>query len=231
MKLIRIFFFSALFIFTTFAQIEIPVNEFGLKIVTTTALYDSLVKIDSSQKLVDLELIIPNLKKNIIYATKENITKQVLYLSPKVFLRNSAALALQKVSEELSKHGIGIIIYDAYRPYSVTLKLWEAVKDENFAASPKTGSRHNRGCAIDLSLYDLKTGKLLEMPTVFDDFTEKASHKYLDIPTEARINRALLRLVMEKYGFISLESEWWHYDFEGWKNYSLTDIPFEFLKP
>lgn len=216
--------------FTGLAQVEIPVNEYGLKVVNGIKLYHKLVAADSGQVLTNLESVVPNLKKDIKYATKENVTGQVLYSSPGVFLRHPAAIALKKIADELALNGIGIVVYDAYRPYSITKKIWDVVKDENYAASPKTGSRHNRGCAIDLGLYDLKSGKLLIMPTVFDDFTEKAHHDYGDIPLDIRTNRALLRAVMQKYGFVPLETEWWHYDFAGWQNFPLMDIPFGLMQ-
>lgn len=216
--------------FTGLAQVEIPVNEYGLKVVNDIKLYHKLVAADSGQVLTNLESVVPNLKKDIKYATKENVTGQVLYSSPGVFLRHPAAIALKKIADELALNGIGIVVYDAYRPYSITKKIWDVVKDENYAASPKTGSRHNRGCAIDLGLYDLKSGKLLIMPTVFDDFTEKAHHDYGDIPLDIRTNRALLRAVMQKYGFVPLETEWWHYDFAGWQNFPLMDIPFGLMQ-
>jgi D-alanyl-D-alanine dipeptidase len=214
-------------IFTGFAQVEIPVNEYGLKVVNDIKLYHRLVATDSAQILTNLEIVVPSLKKDIKYATVDNVTGKVLYASPRVFLRYPAAIALKKIADELALNGIGIVVYDAYRPYSITKKIWDAVRDENYAASPKTGSRHNRGCAIDLGLYDLKTGKLLLMPTVFDDFTVKAHHDFVDIPLEIRVNRALLRTVMEKHGFVALETEWWHYDFSGWQNFPLMDIEFE----
>lgn len=216
--------------FTGFAQVDIPFNEFGLKVVSEVKLYNTIVAADSAQRLTDLETIVPSLQLNIKYATMDNVTGQVLYTSPRVFLRHPAAIALKNVAKELELNGIGLLVYDAYRPYSITKKIWDVVKDENYAASPKTGSRHNRGCAIDLGLYDLKTGKLLVMPTVFDDFTEKAHHDYGDFPLEIRTNRALLRTVMEKHGFVSLSTEWWHYDFSGWQNFPLMDIEFEALQ-
>lgn len=216
--------------FTGFAQSEIPVNEFGLKVVNDIKLYHSLVVADSGQKLTDLEIVVPYIKKDIRYATTDNVTGQVLYTSPRVFLRLPAANALKKIADELALNGIGILVYDAYRPYAITKKIWDFVKNEDYAASPKTGSRHNRGCAIDLGLYDLKSGKLLPMPTVFDDFSTKAHHDYGDLSIEIRTNRALLRTVMEKHGFISLSSEWWHYDFSGWQNFPLMDIPFEVIQ-
>jgi D-alanyl-D-alanine dipeptidase len=179
--------------------------------------------------MVDLQKIVPNLKMDIRYATKNNVTKEVLYNTPRAFLRLPAALALQKVAKELELNGLGIVVYDGYRPYAITKKIWEFVLDDNYAASPKTGSRHNRGCAIDLGLYDLKTGEYLEMPTEFDSFNEEAWHKFSDLSLIVRVNRALLRSLMTKYGFDVLESEWWHYDFSTWKNFELMDIPFEEL--
>ncbi len=216
--------------FTGLAQVEIPVNGYGLKVVNDIKLYHKLVAADSGQVLTNLESVVPNLKKDIKYATRENVTGQVLYSSPGVFLRHPAAVALKKIADELALNGIGIVVYDAYRPYSITKKIWDVVKDENYAASPKTGSRHNRGCAIDLGLYDLKSGKLLIMPTLFDDFTEKAHHDYGNIPLDIRTNRALLRAVMQKHGFVPLETEWWHYDFAGWQNFPLMDIPFGLIQ-
>ncbi len=216
--------------FTGFSQVEIPVNEYGLKVVNDIKLYHKLVAADSGQVLTNIESVVPNLKKDIKYATTDNVTAQVLYASPAVFLRQPAAIALKKIADELALNGIGIVVYDAYRPYSITKKIWDAVKDENYAASPNTGSRHNRGCAIDLGLYELKSGELLVMPTVFDDFTEKAHHDYGDFPLDIRTNRALLRTVMQKHGFLPLETEWWHYDFAGWQDFPLMDIPFELMQ-
>ncbi len=210
-------------------QHDIPVNEYGLKVVADITLYNKLVSLDSNNAIIDLELIIPQLKKDVKYATSDNVTKHVLYETPGTFLRLPAARALARVAEELALNGIGLVVYDGYRPYGVTKKIWEYVLDENYAASPKTGSRHNRGCAIDLGLYDLKTGELLEMPTIFDDFTTKAGHGFMDIPLNVRANRALLRSVMTKHGFMVLDSEWWHYDFQNWKKFDIIDIPFELL--
>lgn len=213
-----------------FSQPEVPVNEFGLKVVDSKSLYLAQVSNNVENTLLNLEGFIPNLRKDVKYATTDNVTKEVLYTTPGVFLRKPAAEALKKTAEELALNGIGLVVYDAYRPYSITKKIWEFVLNEDFAASPKTGSRHNRGCAIDIGLYDITNGELLDMPTIFDDFTEKASHKYMKISPQQRINRALLRTVMEKHGFRALESEWWHYDYSSWKSFDLMDISFEDLK-
>ena len=213
-----------------YSQPEVPVNEFGLKVVDSKSLYLVQVAGNAENTLLNLEGFVTNLRKDVKYATTDNVTRQVLYSTPGVFLRKPAAEALKKIAEELALNGIGLVVYDAYRPYSITKKIWDFVLNEDFAASPKTGSRHNRGCAIDIGLYDIVSGELLEMPTVFDDFTEKANHKYMKISPQQRINRALLRTVMEKHGFQPLESEWWHYDYSSWKSFDLMDISFEELK-
>ena len=120
-------------------------------------------------------------------------------------------------------------IFDAYRPYAVTLKFFEVYPDTTFVASPQKGSKHNRGCAIDLTLVDLRSGNELEMPTAFDDFTEKATHAYMNLTKEALKNRQMLREIMSSYGFIPYESEWWHYDYKNWRNYQIMDLSFEEL--
>jgi D-alanyl-D-alanine dipeptidase len=154
----------------------------------------------------------------------------VIYKSPKAYLRRPVAEALFKIEKELNSKGLGLKVYDAYRPYSATLKFYEVFPDTSFVASPRKGSRHNRGCAVDVTIIDLKTGKELEMPTSFDDFTEKASQSYMKLPENAIKNRKLLSEIMTKYGFVKYEPEWWHYDFKGWENFGLMDIPFEELR-
>ncbi len=138
--------------------------------------------------------------------------------------------ALRKVQDSLSKHNIGLIVFDAYRPYSATVKFYEIVKDTRFVADPKVGSKHNRGCAIDVSLYDLSTGKELAMPTPFDDFSAKANATYPELPGDVLQNRALLAGVMQAFGFLIYPDEWWHFDYQDWENYPLMDIPLEELR-
>jgi len=124
---------------------------------------------------------------------------------------------------------MGIKIWDAYRPYSVTEKMWELVKDDRYAADPKFGSGHNRGIAVDLTIIDLSTGKELDMGTGFDNFSDTAHHDFKNLPANVLQNRLVLRSVMEKHGFKALETEWWHYYFINGKDYELLDIPFEEL--
>jgi D-alanyl-D-alanine dipeptidase len=112
----------------------------------------------------------------------------------------------------------------------VTLKLWEYLRDERYVAAPWTGSRHNRGCAVDMTLVDLASGAVLAMPTGYDDFSERAHHHYSDLPENVLRNRSLLLNVMREHGFSPLPTEWWHFDFNGWENYALLDLPFAALK-
>jgi D-alanyl-D-alanine dipeptidase len=211
------------------AQITIK-NPFGLKIISDTAEYQKLTNENPEKTLVDIQKLIPGITLDIRYATTNNFTNQVIYKSPKAFLRKPVAEALNKAQKELTKKGLGLKVFDAYRPYSATLKFYDVYPDTNFVASPRKGSRHNRGCAVDVTIIDLKTGKELEMPTLFDDFTIKASQSYNEIPEKAKENRKLLADLMIRYGFVKYESEWWHYDFKGWENFELMDIPFEELK-
>lgn len=175
--------------------------------------------------LVDLQTLDTSFILDIRYSTKNNFTKTVLYPVAKAKLRRIAAESLVAVQQELRSKGLGLKIFDAYRPLSIQWKLWEVVPDENFVADPRKGSKHNRGAAVDLTIID-STGKELEMPTGYDDFSEKASHDYTDISAEASKNRALLKDVMTRRGFHPIRSEWWHYDFQGWERFEILDEPF-----
>ena len=175
---------------------------------------------------VDLTRKIPGLMTDVRYATNQNFTRQILYDSATPYLVAPAADSLVAVQNELKRMGLQLVVFDGYRPLSVQKKMWAVYPDSRFVANPANGSRHNRGCAIDLTLAD-SLGHLLEMPTDYDDFTEKAGASFMDLPSVAIQNRALLKQVMERHGFIGLGSEWWHFDFQGWQNYPLSDIPVE----
>jgi len=206
------------------------VTKYGVTVVSDTSFYKKEIERDSLNKLVDLEKFIPRIKLEINYATKNNFLSIQVYKKPKAFLRLPAAYALKKVQAELNKKGLGLKIFDAYRPYSVTVLFYEKVKDTDYVASPWQGSRHNRGCAVDVTIINLKTGKELEMPTKIDDFSLKAHLDYKDISDTVKSNRTLLVNVMKKYGFYQFPTEWWHFDFSGWANYFLMDLKFEELE-
>ncbi len=162
---------------------------------------------------------------DVKYATENNFTKKVLYPAAKVYLRSEAAKQLVKVNEFLKKtFKLRIKVYDGYRPLSVQKLMWGILPDENYVADPAKGSRHNRGCAVDLTLID-ENGLELDMGTPYDDFTEKARPDYPGIDERAKANRKILNLAMVQFGFKQMETEWWHFDFHGWENYSILDIP------
>lgn len=180
--------------------------------------------------MVSLTNYLQPLRVDWKYATEDNFTKVVLYRRPGAYLRLPAAKALAAVQHELRQRNLDLKLFDAYRPYTVTRKMWEIVPDERYAANPARGSGHNRGVAVDVSLVDMQTGNELLMPTAFDDFSEKAHHNYAQLNPIAIANRQLLRSVMEKHGFIALETEWWHYYLPTPTKYSLMDLDFRQLK-
>lgn len=178
--------------------------------------------------LVELIKLDKTIKLDIRYARSDNFVGRPVYTEARAFLQRPAAKALLKVHKKLKKQGLGLAIFDGYRPWSVTKLFWEVTPEDKrkFVANPKNGSRHNRGCAVDLSIYDLKTGKLLPMPSDFDDFSDKAHPEYSGGTAEETRNRNLLRKLMESAGFTVNENEWWHFDYKDWREYGIYDIPF-----
>jgi D-alanyl-D-alanine dipeptidase len=201
----------------------------SLLIINDMPAYQSSVMLDKNKQLVEIKKWIPTINLDIRYASKNNFAKKAVYKQAKAFARLPVVEALKNVQKELNGLGVGLKIYDAYRPYSVTVKFYEIAIDKSFVANPKDGSRHNRGCAIDLTLIDLKTGMELEMPTPYDSFAPEAAAEYNHLSTAIIKNRSLLINTMEKNGFKVLSNEWWHFDFNGWRNFELMDIPFEKL--
>jgi D-alanyl-D-alanine dipeptidase len=197
--------------------------------ISGTARYKQQVKANPDKQLVEIKKIIPQIVLDLRYATTNNFMHRRMYTTAKAYARLPVVKALQQVEAELKTKGMGLKIYDAYRPYAVTVNFYEMAPDTNFVADPRKGSKHNRGCAIDLSLIDLKTGKELDMPTGFDSFSRKASANYMQLPPQQIANRELLKTVMAKYGFRVISTEWWHYDFTGWARYELLDIPVQAL--
>lgn len=204
-------------------------NVYGLTVVSSLNDYRLEVAEDSNMQLVDISKAIPGIALDIRYATANNFLGFPFYDRAAAFARRPVVDALRQVETELAGEGLGIKIYDAYRPYSVTVMLYEKTHDSVFVAVPWKGSRHNRGCAIDLTLIDLKTGEELSMPTPYDDFSEKAHPDYTDLPAEIIANRTKLISTMEKHGFTVYYAEWWHFDFTGWEKYPVLDIPFDSL--
>jgi zinc D-Ala-D-Ala dipeptidase len=202
---------------------------YGLKPVALNA-YTKSVKTNPDNELINLQQFIPGIVLDIRYATTNNFTREKIYNLPRAYARKPVAEALKKAQEEFAKHGVSIKIYDAYRPYSATVKFYEVYRDTTYVASPFKGSRHNRGCAIDMTLIDLKTGEELKMPTEYDSFKKEAWPSTPVKDPLIKKNRDLIISVMEKHGFKVNASEWWHFDFTGWQKFEVMDIDFEKLE-
>ncbi len=203
---------------------ELPKSKYGLPVVSDVAIYRQLVAADPDNELVDMRMITPDAQFDVTYATTHNLLNRKLYPTADVFMRKPAALALQQADENLKKQGLGLVLFDGYRPYAVTVLFYEAIKDTTFVADPHKGSRHNRGMAIDLSLYDRKTGQRLSMPSDYDETTPRAFHSYMQSDSASLAHRALLRTAMEQVGFTIFPWEWWHYDFRGWEQCFTYDL-------
>ncbi len=205
-------------------------NKYGLWVIADAAQLEKTVQYNPGKAMVNLKKIIPTLIFDLRYACTNNFMKQKLYPPIKTtYLRSTAAEKLAAVQMELDKSGYGLKIFDAYRPYSITERLWEPVQDDRYAADPKKGSGHNRGIAVDLTIINLKDKSELDMGTGFDNFSDTAHHAFKNLPEQILRNRTLLKTVMEKHGFVALDTEWWHYYLPNSKEFELMDIPFKKL--
>jgi zinc D-Ala-D-Ala dipeptidase len=182
--------------------------------------------------LVELTTLDPTIKLDIRYATANNFLSTPVYTQARAYLQRPAAAALARVHRSLSSQGYGLLIHDAYRPWWVTKVFWEATPPSlrEFVADPAQGSRHNRGCAVDLTLYELRTGKAVSMPGVYDEMSPRSYPDYSGGTPVQRQHRDLLRRAMEQEGFTVYETEWWHFDFEDWRQYPIVNVDFERLQ-
>ncbi len=179
--------------------------------------------------LIDIQKINPCIRLDIKYATSDNFLSRPVYSAAKAYLRKEVAYKLDQVQRELEKQGLGLKVWDAYRPLSAQRELWAMVLDDRYMADPAKGSNHNRGAAVDVTLVYL-TGNELNMPTGFDDFSEKAHYDFMELSEEQLHNRALLAKIMQEHGFIPLATEWWHFSDCNANEYPLLDISFEELE-
>lgn len=205
-------------------------HKYGPTPVDSISKYKKIVQNDSNQDLVDLESFIPGIELDIRYATKNNFVGQPVYSLSKAYARKPVAEALKKVQSNFISLGYSLKIFDAYRPYSITVKFYEIYKDTTYVASPYSGSRHNRGAAIDLTIIDLETGQDVDMGTEYDDFSKKAHPTNKNLSSEVLKNRQLLISIMSKNGFSVYPSEWWHFDYKDWADFELLDISFQQLE-
>jgi D-alanyl-D-alanine dipeptidase len=183
-------------------------------------------------ELVEIVTLDRTIKLDVRYATPNNLAKQAVYDEARAFLQRPAAEAVVRAHRALRERGYGLLIFDGYRPWRVTRLFWDVTPpaQREFVADPSKGSKHNRGCAVDLSMYDLRTGREVEMPSIYDEMTERAYPTYAGGSAEARDRRDLLRRVMEAEGFTVEPNEWWHFNYKDWREYPILDIPFSAIR-
>jgi len=182
--------------------------------------------------LVELRRLDSSIRLEVRYATTNNFLGTVFYSQARAFLQRPAAEAVVRAHRKLKAHGYGLLVHDAYRPWYVTKVFWDATPEDKkvFVANPTRGSRHNRGCAIDLTLYDLKTRKVVEMVSTYDETTARAYPDYAGGTSLQRWHRKLLRDALEAEGFTVYSAEWWHFDFKDWQKYRIGNERFEALQ-
>ncbi|MDZ4708065.1 MAG: M15 family metallopeptidase [Saprospiraceae bacterium] len=207
---------SVVLIFLLSCGIKIPVEQGDFK----------------ESHLVELIRLDSTIKLDIRYATSNNLVGRPVYTEARAFLQHDAALALMSVNQALRPSGLGVLVFDGYRPWSVTKLFWDITskKNKQFVADPRKGSKHNRGCAVDLSLFDLNTGKEIEMTGAYDEMTERSYPDYKGGTETQRAMRDLLRKYMEAAGFQVYEFEWWHFDYKDWQKYRIGNIPFDQIR-
>ncbi len=213
------------------AQQDTVLNKYGLWVISSISTLQKTILQNTDKTLVDLQKAIPGILLNLRYNTSNNFMHTRLYRDANTtYMRKPAAAALAKVQLSLKIQGMGLKIFDAYRPYSVTEKMWEPVQDDRYAADPKKGSGHNRGTSVDLTIIYLSSGNELPMGTGFDNFSDTAHHAFINLPDAILQNRLLLKKTMEENGFKALDTEWWHYSLPNARDYELLDLSFTTLK-
>ncbi len=178
--------------------------------------------------LVELTALDPSIRLDVRYASDRNEFGRPFYPEARAFLQRPAAEALARVNRVLKGKGYALLVFDGYRPWRVTKQFWDLTPEDKkiFVANPKDGSRHNRGCAVDLSMADLATGREVDMAGAYDEMSRRSYVTYEEGPKEALKRRDLLRAAMEKEGFFVYPWEWWHFDWKDWRDYPVLDVPF-----
>lgn len=227
--LLKIYLISFFFIASFFNSIAQSNNKYGLYVISDIDIYNRQILKDSNLSLVNIQNYIQGITLDIKYATDQNIFYTKLYEKSTAYIRLPVAKALLKVEKELNEKGFGLKIYDAYRPYSVTCKMFEMIPDTLYMGTPWYGSKHNRGIALDLTLIDYRTKKELKMPTPFDALVYPAHPDFNGLPDDVIRNRELLKATMHKYGFKVDPMEWWHFNYVSNYLFDILDIPTDIL--
>lgn len=210
----------------------LPLSKYGVPVLSDVKIYQQMVLTDSNKQMVDVKAIIPNIVLDLRYASSNNFMRRNMYpaRTNTTYLRLPVARALAQVQKELNARGLGLKIFDAYRPYYVSEQFWELVMNEKYVADPKKGSGHNRGTAVDLTIITLPAKTELSMPTGFDNFSDTAHHDFMQLPFTQMENRKMLKDIMEKHGFKKMDTEWWHYSWADDQGFELLDLSFSTLK-
>jgi D-alanyl-D-alanine dipeptidase len=209
---------------------RVPKNSYGLPVIGCKKTYLQQIRADSTSQLVPLNTVLSAFATNIHYARTDNFTHQILYKKPTLYLNREAVQKLAVAQQHLLAKGYNLLIFDAYRPYTVTEKMWAIVPDDRYAANPASGSGHNRGAAVDLSLVHVSSGIPVTMPTGFDNFSDTAHQGFMALPDSVIAHRDLLKQTMELAGFKALGTEWWHFSLPNAKHYPLLNLSFKQLK-
>ncbi len=195
-------------------------------ILTLFFLSTTCAMAQSDTSVVYLNKIDSSIVQDVRYATKNNFTGKILYPSDEVLIRKVVGEALSQANTYLKEnYNYRIKIFDGFRPLSVQKIMWKILPDDRYVANPATGSKHNRGAAVDVTIID-STGEQLDMGTEYDNFTDKAHYAYPNLSEEVKANRKLLKDVMKRFGFDGITSEWWHFDYKDWKQYPIRDFKF-----
>lgn len=217
-------------------------NRYFLGLMSATIVASQISFAAIKYDLVEVVKVNPAIRTDIRYATTNNFTGKQVYPSARCYVRKSVAEKLNRIQKKFEPLGLGLKIWDGYRPFSVQKIFWGIYPDARYVGKPKSvllidgteemieGSKHNRGSAVDLTLVDLKTGNEVKMPSEFDDFSEKAHRDYSKMDPEAAKNCKLLEDLMKQEGFIPLDTEWWHFDDENWQQCPLLDVTFDQLE-
>jgi zinc D-Ala-D-Ala dipeptidase len=207
-----------------------PISHYGLPYINSVPLYEASLVNHPEKQMIALKNI-SGIILDLRYASNNNFMHKKIYPGniKTTYLRKPVYQALDSVNRFLAGLGLVVVVLDAYRPYSATEAIWKTVKDDRYAANPSKGSGHNRGIAVDLTLADLKTQKLLSMPTEFDNFSDSAHQDFEGLNSNLKENRKLLKEVMEKYGFIPLSTEWWHFSWPNDVGFEVLDLEFDQL--
>ena len=199
--------------------------------ITSLEVYQRQVTQDAKLELVNLAEAIPTVVLDVRYATSRNLLGKPLYQMARAYLRRPVAEALSRVQHVLQQRGVGLCVYDAYRPYSLATRFYEQLRGK--AAEEASGwqsFRPNRGCSVDVALVEYATGRHVPLPTEYEAVSPAAHSQFKTLPAHILLNRCLLLAAMKQQGFINYPGKWWRFDHKCWPEFDLVDLPFEALE-